>query len=456
MEKTIHDPIHGNITLSPLILQFIDTKEFQRLRNIRQLGCCYYVFPGATHARFEHSIGVHHLCGIMLTKLQSKQPELNITDRQVELIKIAGLLHDIGHGCFSHAFDDIFMNSPETTPTPGSFLSFTHEERSCLIVAHMVDKYNIPLSKSEVHFIQSLIDPHHAESPDSTDLHESHESSPSDHFIYQILANKVNGLDCDKFDYIQRDAYNLGIQGNTINFERIIDGAKVIDGIICYPYKDMFTIAELYRARYRLHRQVYTHHTVQQIELMITDCLKASKLVDVNMDIDTFINIDDSILTIIRTHSPMSPMATSLLDRINNRKLYSLVGEVHRKCHYTADDFHNNATESLQEDLVVKHMKIGYTGKDMNPLDNFRFYTRKSPNESFTFKNFNESQQTHGGLLPQQFDECICRVFCKNPHKLGCAKDAFQKTATTTPPIVPPLAALQHCRATHDDDDQKT
>lgn len=410
-EKTIHDPIHGNITLSGLILKFVDTKEFQRLRNIRQLGCCYYVYPGATHARFEHSIGVHHLCGIMLSTLKAKQPELNITDRQIELLKIAGLMHDVGHGCFSHAFDDLFI---ATSKDVQNFLSLCHEQRSCKIVETIIDKYHIPVNKLEVKFIQSLIDP-----------------PPNAHnFIYQILANKLNGLDCDKFDYIQRDAYNLGIQGNTINFQRIIDGARVIDDVICYPYKDMFTISELYRARYRLHRQVYTHHTVQQIELMITDCLKASNIINLDMTLDCFIDLDDTIMTrILHANNPtIMEEAKVLLERLNARNLYRLVGEIHQKCAYTsADIVASDTTMTLDiNDIVVKHMKIGYTGKDMNPLDHIRFYTGKNPNESFNAKdgiivgNIN-------GLLPIMFDECICRVFCKQPCKLQTAKNAFHK-----------------------------
>lgn len=426
-EKTIHDPIHGNITLSGLILQFVDTKEFQRLRNIRQLGCCYYVYPGATHARFEHSIGVHHLCGIMLSTLQAKQPELHITNRQIELLKIAGLMHDVGHGCFSHAFDDLFIASAAPVKGKNTFLSLCHEQRSCRIVETMIDKYSIPVTKQEVKFIQSIIDP----------------PPQASNFIYQILANKLNGLDCDKFDYIQRDAYNLGIQGNTINFQRIIDGARVIDGVICYPYKDMFTISELYRARYRLHRQVYTHHTVQQVELMITDCLKASGIIDLDMTLDGFIDLDDTILTRIHHHTYMAedgPTHESthesrslqdskvLLKRLNTRNLYQLVGEIYQQCHYTSADivdFDTTLTLTTQ-DIIIKHMKIGYTGKDINPLDHIRFYTGKNPNESFSVTN-NLVVGNMNGLLPTMFEECICRVFCKDPCKLHDAKIAFHK-----------------------------
>ena len=111
--KIIYDPIHGPIELSELCIQIINTIEFQRLRNIYQLGVCYYVFPGASHKRFEHSIGVCHLAGEFIKSLQKNQPELNIDSQMVENVQIAGLCHDLGHGPFSHLFDHDFLHFSE-------------------------------------------------------------------------------------------------------------------------------------------------------------------------------------------------------------------------------------------------------------------------------------------------------------------------------------------------------
>ena len=130
MNKKIYDPIHKYMEFEPILLKIIDTPEFQRLKNIKQLGVCYYVFSGASHNRFEHSLGVSHLANILMNNLKNKQPELKITDRQILLVKIAGLVHDLGHSCFSHFFDnyfikDKFKNNPNTE----------HEQRSKLILA---------------------------------------------------------------------------------------------------------------------------------------------------------------------------------------------------------------------------------------------------------------------------------------------------------------------------------
>uniref|UniRef100_A0A3Q2CP31 HD domain-containing protein n=1 Tax=Cyprinodon variegatus TaxID=28743 RepID=A0A3Q2CP31_CYPVA len=103
------DPIHGTIELHPLLVKIIDTPQFQRLRNIKQLGAVSYVYPGATHSRFEHSIGVAYLAGEILKSIKEKQQDLGITDWDVLCVQFAALCHDLGHGPFSHMFDLMFI-----------------------------------------------------------------------------------------------------------------------------------------------------------------------------------------------------------------------------------------------------------------------------------------------------------------------------------------------------------
>ena len=105
MSKIFNDPIHGRIEIPNYCVEIIDTLPFQRLRNLKQLGFTSYVFPGATHTRFEHSIGVCYLSGEWARHLQKRNPELSISENEIKIIMISGLVHDIGHGPFSHTFE---------------------------------------------------------------------------------------------------------------------------------------------------------------------------------------------------------------------------------------------------------------------------------------------------------------------------------------------------------------
>uniref|UniRef100_A0A4W6BR19 HD/PDEase domain-containing protein n=1 Tax=Lates calcarifer TaxID=8187 RepID=A0A4W6BR19_LATCA len=123
--QVFNDPIHGHVELHPLLIKIIDTPQFQRLRNIKQLGGTYFVFPGASHNRFEHCIGVGYLAGRLVQALNERQPELLISRRDILCVQIAGLCHDLGHGPFSHMFDGMFI--PRARP------GVTWKSSGCLI-----------------------------------------------------------------------------------------------------------------------------------------------------------------------------------------------------------------------------------------------------------------------------------------------------------------------------------
>ena len=132
-ETKIFDPIHGFIAISPLMKRILATPAMHRLRDLKQLGATSYVFPGATHTRLSHSIGVSYLAGKMMTSLRVNQPELMITDRDVELTRIAALVHDLGHGPYSHLYDDRVIESDEPK----------HEERGCKMFREMVRRHGL-------------------------------------------------------------------------------------------------------------------------------------------------------------------------------------------------------------------------------------------------------------------------------------------------------------------------
>lgn len=149
--KRFRDRVYGFIELPELCIKIIDTPEFQRLRNIKQLGFASYVYPSAVHNRFEHCIGTAWLSGTWLKHYKDTQPELNITNQDILAIQVAGLVHDIGHGPFSHSIER-FFNSSEN--------DFRHEEMSTRIfdrVIHKIDYKKYELEDIDITFVKECI-----------------------------------------------------------------------------------------------------------------------------------------------------------------------------------------------------------------------------------------------------------------------------------------------------------
>eukprot|EP00105_Crassostrea_gigas_P000726 XP_011412641.1 PREDICTED: deoxynucleoside triphosphate triphosphohydrolase SAMHD1 [Crassostrea gigas] len=223
--KVFNDPIHGHIEIHPLCVKIIDTPQFQRLRSIKQLGGKYFVYPGASHNRFEHSLGVCHLAGQLASALKTQQPDLGITNHDVLCVQIAGLCHDLGHGPFSHMFDGKFLPS----------------------VKSEIKKWPYKGRKEEKSF------------------------------LYEIVSNKRNGIDVDKWDYFARDCHMLGIK-NSFDHTRCIKFARVVevDNVkqICFRDKEAGNLYEMFHTRDILHRRVCSHSVGNIIDIMISEAMQ--------------------------------------------------------------------------------------------------------------------------------------------------------------------------------------
>ena len=308
MNKNIYDPIHGYVSIDPLALKIIDTVEFQRLRNIKQLGVLNYVYPSANHTRFEHSIGVYHLAGKFIETLKKNQPELIITDRDIQNIKIAGLCHDLGHGPFSHLFDKFLeLNYVESEYTK-------HEYRSKLILRFINDKYSLEINDEDLLIIGNMILP---------------TKNTNSDYKYQIVSNSITGIDVDKFDYIIRDSFYLGLKYNC-DYERVFECSRIINNQICFNEKIIFNLYDIYYNRAKLHNQVYSHSVGRSIELMILDLLKISSVYkqefikSINSP-EIFCKYDDNIIWLIKKFE--NEFDTGIVSNIETRILYKLIHE---------------------------------------------------------------------------------------------------------------------------------
>jgi len=387
VNKDIYDPIHGFISISPLLQLFIDTPEFQRLRDLKQLGATYFVYPSATHTRFEHSIGVSYLAGSLLQNLKKNQPELSINKNQIDLIQLAGLLHDLGHGPFSHLYDNYIIkeNEPE------------HEERGIKIFKNIVE--NNPIIKNRMNidsikFVCDLINP-----PDEL----------KNNWIYQIVCNKVNDIDVDKIDYILRDSYHIGLplQGE---FSRLITMVKVCNyenkKVLAWNKKLQYEIFLLFSSRFRLHKQVYTHHTVKSFEYLLIPIIK--KLTKKNID---FIDFTDSVVL-----SRLNLECKNDLDQLSKRNIPILIGEKILSSKQSINDFIENNPQpdyydSNHELFIFESLNIGLSSSK-NPLDNVYYYNTDSENICFKLNSSDFSF-----IIPENYKEIVIRFYVKNREK---------------------------------------
>ena len=236
--KIINDPVHGFINIpSGLILSIIEHRYFQRLRDIKQLGLTNLVYPGATHSRLSHALGAMHLMGEAVSTLKMKGFE--VTAAEEEAAMAAMLLHDIGHGPFSHALENIIVG-------------VSHEEISLAIMEHMNVEFGRRLDMAISIFKGSY--------------HKS--------FLHQLVSGQ---LDVDRLDYLKRDSFFSGVAEGMIGLERIIKMLTVDNGSLAVEMKGLYSIEKFLISRRLMYWQVYLHKTVVAAEQLLISILKRGR-----------------------------------------------------------------------------------------------------------------------------------------------------------------------------------
>jgi hypothetical protein len=314
-KKIFNDPVYGFVSVPyEIIFDLIEHPYFQRLRNIKQLGLTHLVYPGALHTRFHHALGAMHLMGIALETLRYKGFE--ITDDEAKAATIAILLHDIGHGPFSHALESCIVPS------------IHHEDLSILLMKRLNEEFNGELTLA----IEIFEDKH------------------SKKFLHQLVSSQ---LDMDRMDYLNRDSFYTGVSEGVIGFDRILKMIYVINDQLVIEEKGIYSIEKFLIARRLMYWQVYFHKTVIAAEQLLLKILKRAKELAINGHtlfaspsfefllknnpsaddfkgdprfLDAFANIDDhDIYTSIKVWTNDSDRVLSLLcSELINRRLYSI------------------------------------------------------------------------------------------------------------------------------------
>jgi uncharacterized protein len=239
IRKILNDPVHGFITIhSKLILEIIDHPYFQRLRRIKQLGLTHLVYPGALHTRFHHALGCLHLMQKAIDTLRLKG--IKISEKESEAAQIAILLHDIGHGPFSHALENTIVHD------------VSHEDLSLLFMNNLNSSYGGKLDVAIKIFTNKY----------------------PKKFLHQLVSSQ---LDVDRLDYLKRDSFYTGVSEGIISTDRIITMMNVFNDNLVVEEKGLYSIENFIIARRLMYWQVYLHKTSLSAEMLMVHILQRAK-----------------------------------------------------------------------------------------------------------------------------------------------------------------------------------
>ena len=243
-EKVFKDPVHRYVHVyDKVIWDLIATKEFQRLRRIRQLGTTYFVFHGAEHSRFNHSLGVYEIVRRITDDIFNGRPEWNQSERLVALC--AALLHDVGHGPFSHAFENVFETNHE---------DYT---RKILLGHTEINEILLRVSKDFPEKVAQVIDKNYTNE--------------------QIVSLISSQIDADRMDYLQRDAYYTGVSYGHFDMERILRVMRPRKDILVIKSSGMHAVEDYIMSRYQMYLQIYFHPVSRSAEAILSNILKRVK-----------------------------------------------------------------------------------------------------------------------------------------------------------------------------------
>ncbi len=306
--KIINDPVYGFITIDDeLVFSIIAHPYYQRLRRIQQMAMAHLVYPGAVHTRLHHSLGAYHLMCMALQELARKGIE--ITPAEQQAAKIAILLHDVGHGPYSHALEQVLAEGVH------------HEKISLLVIEELNKKFEGKLQIAQEIFTGSY--------------HKK--------FLHQLVSGQ---LDVDRMDYLTRDSFFSGVIEGYVAYDRILKMITVHNGELMVEEKGIYSIEKFLISRRLMYRQVYLHKTVLSAEQMLQRIIKRAKFIGAacqqplnsfineplqNITLAQFCSIDDSdVMMAIKSwcsHSDkiLSMLCSGIIDRQLLKVKYSSI-----------------------------------------------------------------------------------------------------------------------------------
>jgi HD superfamily phosphohydrolase len=309
--KIFNDPIYGFISIRhPLILKLIDHKYFQRLNRIKQLALSYLVYPGAHHTRFHHVIGAMHLMQNAVQTIRDKGN--NITEEEEIGVLIAILLHDIGHGPFSHALEHSIVNG------------VSHEDISILFMDKLNKEFDGELTLGI----------------------EIFKNTYSKKYLHQLVSSQ---LDMDRLDYLKRDSFYSGVSEGVISSDRIINMICVINDELAIEQKGIYSIEKFIVARRLMYWQVYLHKTVLAAESVLVKILKRAKFL-AHQGVDLFASPDFKLF-LYNDYYKKDFANDNILDSFSRLDDYDILASIKVWCSH--DDF---VLSELSKSLINRRL----------------------------------------------------------------------------------------------------
>ena len=362
--KYVRDPIHGYVGMTDVERRVIDTRPVQRLRGIRQLSIASVVYPGADHTRFSHALGTMHVAGQIADALKRG---VEISSDEWQLVRLAGLLHDIGHGPFSHSYEEILVK----------YRGANHEQMGKEVV-----------KKSE---LADVLNDCGFKPDDVIELTFGKEAKGK-RYLRQATASQV---DADKLDFLVRDSYFTGVEYGRIDISRLIQAMEVYGEDIAIDLKALYALEAFMIARYEMFLAVYYHHAVRAAEILLHKAMDyARELIGLTTfkDVDEFLRMDDAYVTTQlralnpedfddRTKRDLVERAKAMMSRLDARELLKAAyqRDVHIRDPYVAKLLSDDAVRHQKELEIAKLAGVdpGDVVVDVPTLDSIPYYPRE-------------------------------------------------------------------------------
>jgi len=345
-KKIINDPIYGLIRFPfDFLYTLIDHPYFQRLRRISQMGLSNYVYPGATHSRFSHALGALYLMTTAIETLRSKDIEIN--DEEYLGVCIAILLHDIGHGPFSHALE-------------GEFVPISHESISVAVMERLNQEYNGQLT---------------------TGLQIFKNQHPKK-FLTQLVSSQ---LDMDRMDYLTRDSYYSGVAEGVIGYKRIISMLSVVDNQIVVEEKGIYSIQKFLVSRQIMYWQVYLHKNSIVAEQMLKKFVIRLKYLVYEQDYRLNNKRLAKVLALSKINSTDNDVLLKTFINLDDVDVMSCI---------------KDAIDSA--DQILKTLAFGLTNRSL-----FKVLLNKKPFGSDLLRDIRQNFKSQNNLTLQDFDKLV-------------------------------------------------